>query len=174
MAKKRWPQAEQTCREWNEAYPVGTAVVYDSVIGGRGLVAERTRSRAVVLPGGKPGLWITRRLCAVTIRSLALIDDAAVPPLSSLLLERSRPLRKILYVQPAMEWDGFAFHDVKCLRIDTQQPCFTAPLMHPLPGQRECGGIGNVEGLNQLHYVVGRYQAFDVVLIVHTDAKVRR
>lgn len=110
--KRIYPEAAAKVKAWNEAHPIGTAVLYDSVISQRGVVAERVRGRAIILGRGFVFAWITRHAGAVLVDRLTVIDDADAPPLHQLLIVRADPFRLLLDPRPAMQRLKRAFHHV--------------------------------------------------------------
>lgn len=105
-------EAEAKVKAWNEAHPIGTAVLYHSIIRQRGFVAERVRSRAKILGRGYVYVWITRHPGAVLVDELTAIDDADAPPMAELLIDRTRKLRLFLHPGPTMKRLKRAFHRV--------------------------------------------------------------
>ena len=124
MARTRQPEDAAKIEEWNSLHGPGTAVGYHSVVSQRGFVWERTRTAAVLLPGGTPGVWITRHQCAVAIAKLHLIDDAAVPPLEELLIRRTDALLGVENKAPAVKVCRFTFQHLYRGRINPNAPYF--------------------------------------------------
>jgi hypothetical protein len=88
-------EAASDVSRWNEEHPVGTPVRYDSIFRKDGFTVFRTRTRAVLLPGNVPGLWLVRNACAVRLDRLHLAEESDLPTPAAIAVAGSDRARRV-------------------------------------------------------------------------------
>jgi hypothetical protein len=169
--KQRRQQAEEDCRKWNEAYPIGTPVLFTPDVGFRGTRIEWTRTNAIVFARAWPMCWITGWAGAKYLTQLRPRLGATRPQLRMPLEASWRAFRMMLHVNPLVACHYLA---VECLHggwLDAYAPDFAVRFLHVLEREHNLGLVLQPEAVQQISHVFRRHDALNVILSVRLNAE---
>lgn len=172
LVKRTRAQLEEVCRAWNEAYPVGTSVLYEPVAGDGETRIEWTRTKAIVAAGKSAVCWITGHMCALDIRWLQPKPGFTRPAIPTPLLCGSDAFRLILHVNPLMAKYRLAFECVGRCWLNPHTPDFPVLSLHVLERELYFGALMQAESIQEGSDVLRPDDALYMIFRLRDNAEV--
>jgi hypothetical protein len=169
--RRTTPEAEEACRAWNEAHPVGTSVLYTPYAGYEGAHIRWTRTTAFVFGRDQPACGIAGFAGTVMLSQLQPMPGIARPSYAARLLCSADAFRLILHINPLVASYRLAVHCVGRRWLNPHAPNFPVLSLDVLERKLYFGALLQAESIQQGSDALRRDDALYVTFRMRENAE---